>query len=249
MSEIELAATAIPGSEEALLVVDSVTARYQSNTVLHGVSLTVPQKCIVTLLGHNGAGKTTLCRVIFGLHPTREGTVRYAGESMPSAQPLPRVRAGMAYVPQGTNIFPSLTIEENLDVSLTTSGVKDGAEERKAFAFQIFPMLKERPHHRAGALSGGQRQMLAVSLALVKRPRLLILDEPSLGIAPNLVQRLMENLITIRDTLDTSILLIDQAARSALRVADHAYVMKMGKIIADAPATELAAQKDLWQYF
>ncbi len=233
---------------DCLLSAEGIRASYDRNEVLHGVNLNVNERSIVALLGHNGAGKTTLIRTIFGLHPRAGGTVMCSGRSLPNLHPERRVAVGMAYVPQGANVFRSLSVTENLRVAM--AGVARGEmEERIAFAFDVFPILKDRPRHMAGQLSGGQRQMLAVSLALVKRPRLLILDEPTLGIAPNLVQRLMASLATIRDSAGASILLIDQAVGSAIAIADFVHILKMGNIVHAGPAANLRGEADLWQYF
>lgn len=233
-----------------LLDVQSLRAGYRANEILHGVDLRVPPHSIVALLGHNGAGKTTLVRTIFGLHPASGGRVLYGDHELPPRDAGARVDHGVALVPQTGNVFPNLSVRDNLRTAVEMGrSRKQDPDDALEFAFGIFPALADRMEQRAGSLSGGQRQMLGVSITLVRRPSLLILDEPSLGIAPNLVQRLMESLVQIRDSLGTSILLIDQAVRSALRVADHAYVLKSGRVALDAPAAGLRDEDDLWQYF
>jgi branched-chain amino acid transport system ATP-binding protein len=232
-----------------LLAARDVHAGYGSNEVLHGVSMTIAPQTIVALLGHNGAGKTTFLRTVFGLHPMTAGTLQYAGQSLPSGAPQLRVLRGIALVPETRNVFLRMSVLENLRFALQAGGGNGAGKDSIAFAFDIFPALKEKLGQPAGSLSGGQRQMLAVSLALVKRPKLLLLDEPSLGIAPNLVQRMMESMRTIRDQIGSGVLLVEQAVQAALSVADYVYVMRMGRMVAAAPAEEVRRQPDLWRYF
>lgn len=234
----------------ALLEIENIRAAYGANEVIHGVSLTVDPGSIVALLGHNGAGKTTIAHTIFGIHRQTYGTVSFRGQSMAPGDTVARVRRRMALVPQTGNVFPQLSVRANLQVAVETAPTANKqVDDPLAIVRDVFPILNERLGQRAGQLSGGQRQMLAVSMALVKGPELLILDEPTLGIAPILVQRLMQSLVSIRDELGTSILLIEQAIHATLKIADYAYVMRMGKIELAAPAAEALKDPGLWRYF
>jgi len=168
-----------------------LVAGYGRKQVLHGVSLRVEAAEIVALIGHNGAGKTTLLKTLFGLLPALGGEVRYGGRSITGRRAALNVRAGLSFVPQGHGIFTDLTVRENLELGGYSVGAAD--PDRLAAIYDLFPILKERQDQRAGTLSGGQQQMLALGLALVLRPKLLLLDEPSLGLAPVLVQRVLES--------------------------------------------------------
>jgi branched-chain amino acid transport system ATP-binding protein len=231
----------------AVLEASELVAGYGTKQVLHGVSLRVEAGEIVALIGHNGAGKTTLLKTLFGLLPVRGGEVRYAGRPITGRRAALNVRAGLSFVPQGHGIFTDLTVGENLELGGYSVGAAD--PERLAAIDDLFPILKERRDQRAGTLSGGQQQMLALGLALVLRPKLLLLDEPSLGLAPVLVQRVLESVQEINRRFGTAALLVEQNVKQALRIAGRVYVMKVGQISLEERAEALLARRDLWQLF
>ncbi len=231
----------------AVLEASELVAGYGTKQVLHGVSLRVEAGEIVALIGHNGAGKTTLLKTLFGLLPVRGGEVRYAGRPITGRRAALNVRDGLSFVPQGHGIFTDLTVGENLELGGYSVGAAE--PERLAAIYDLFPILKERRDQRAGTLSGGQQQMLALGLALVLRPKLLLLDEPSLGLAPVLVQRVLESVQEINRRFGTAALLVEQNVKQALRIAGRVYVMKIGQISLEDRAETLLARRDLWQLF
>ncbi|MGH7429203.1 MAG: ABC transporter ATP-binding protein [Candidatus Methylomirabilaceae bacterium] len=224
----------------ALLAVANVeTAYYGRLTVLHGVSLTVGDEEIVAVLGSNGAGKTTLLRTVMGYIPDQpdKGTVEVMGRRVNGWDPEDVARLGVAYIPEGRGVFPELTVEENLALGAYTrrDGMVRGDMERMQ---DLFPVLRERTGQQAGTLSGGEQQMLAIGRALLMRPRLLMLDEPSLGLAPLVVREIFG---VIRDihAAGTAILLVEQNARMALELADRGYVLEGGRIVLEGAAARL----------
>jgi len=231
----------------AVLEASDLVAGYGTKQVLHRVSLRVEAGEIVALIGHNGAGKTTLLKTLFGLLPALGGEVRYGGRSITGRRAALNVRDGLSFVPQGHGIFTDLTVGENLELGGYSVGAAD--PERLAAIYDLFPILKERQDQRAGTLSGGQQQMLALGLALVLRPKLLLLDEPSLGLAPVLVQRVLESVQEINRRFGTAVLLVEQNVKQALRIAGRVYVMKVGQISLEDQASALLARQDLWQLF
>jgi ABC-type branched-subunit amino acid transport system ATPase component len=216
---------------EPILSVRNLTAGYGEVNILHEVSMDVPQGGFVSVIGPNGAGKSTLLKAIYGLLRPRDGSVVFrpptgAEREVTALKPHRLTRLGLNYVPQIANVFPNMSVLENLEVGAAVAG--DGASERIAHAFHTFPFLHERRRSRAGALSGGQRQMLALARALVTEPRLVLLDEPSAGLAPTAVDALFEKLGEIsREGI--AILLVEQNARRSLAMSDYAYVLDMGR--------------------
>ena len=231
----------------AVLEASDLVAGYGRKQVLHGVSLRVEAGEIVALIGHNGAGKTTLLKTLFGLLPALGGEVRYGGRSITGRRAALNVRDGLSFVPQGHGIFTDLTVRENLELGGYSVGAAD--PDRLAAIYDLFPILKERQDQRAGTLSGGQQQMLALGLALVLRPKLLLLDEPSLGLAPVLVQRVLESVQEINRRFGTAVLLVEQNVKQALRIAGRVYVMKVGQISLEDRAEALLERRDLWTLF
>lgn len=236
-----------------MLRVENVEAVYQSVLrVLHGVSLTVPEGRIVALLGPNGAGKTTLLRAITGLLDLHDGEITkgsiHLGEQSLSDLPPHRVVAsGVSQVMEGRRIFPELTVEENLRAggwNVERSRIREAIEECCA----RFPILAERRNQPAGYLSGGEQQMLAIARALVSRPRLLLLDEPSLGLAPRIVGEVAQ-LIREINAQGVSILLVEQNATVALDLADHGYVLELGRVVLEGPAAELKEDRDVQEFY
>lgn len=232
-----LAITKPPVAGDALLTVDGLTSAYGRIQVLHGVSIQVPPGQLVALVGANGAGKTTLLRCISGVQPISGGTVLMQDRPITGASADARVRAGVCQVPEGRHVFAPMTIEDNLRMGAHTrpaAEIADGLEE----VFTLFPVLRERRDQPAGVLSGGQQQMVALGRALMGKPRLLLLDEPSMGLAPLIVADIFRIIRMLRDT-GMTILLVEQNARAALSIADHAYVMESGRIALQGRGREL----------
>lgn len=231
-----------------MLKLDQVQAGYGSIEVLKGVSLEVPERSIVTLLGANGAGKTTTVRTITGLTSSSGGTIEFDGKRIEKLSPDHMVGRGLALVPQGRMLFPELSVDENLQLGAYTR--KDTADIRadaeKAYA--QFPILKEKFRQDAGTLSGGQQQMLAIARALMGRPKLLMLDEPSLGLAPRIVQEIFDTIVRIRQD-GCAILLVEQNANMALGISDHGHVMESGRITISGSAKELSCNPRVQQAY
>ncbi|WP_037622185.1 urea ABC transporter ATP-binding subunit UrtE [Streptomyces aureus] len=209
-----------------MLEISSVRAGYDRTTVLHGVTVEVPEDGVATVLGHNGAGKSTLLRAAMGLIKPKGGTVRLDGEDITHLAPHQRVARKMAYVPQGQQSFPHLTTAENLQ--LVADGRPDG-RAATAEALDLFPVLRELSGRRAGLLSGGQRQQLAIARALITRPRLLLLDEPTEGIQPSVVAEIEETILALTRRGGLSVLLVEQHVGFALRAAQQYYVLEAGR--------------------
>jgi ABC-type branched-subunit amino acid transport system ATPase component len=232
---------------EPLLEVRDLHATYAGSVrALRGVSMWVPDRGVVAVLGNNGAGKSTLLRAVsgtLGLHggAVDAGSIRLAGRPMPQGRPWSAVARGVRHVPEGRRIFGTLTVEENLRVGGTAARGAATARER---VYRLFPVLRERRRQRAGLLSGGEQQMLAIGRALMGGPRLLLLDEPSLGLAPLMVERISEVLTAINSE-GTAVVLVEQNAAMALRVAGHAVVLEAGEIALRGPATELAGTTEV----
>ena len=224
-----------------VLEVEALVVRMGEQTILSGVSLVVPEGGVVSVLGSNGVGKTTLMRAISGIYRATAGSVRFLGEDIVHWPPHRIVAAGLAQAPEGRQIFSSMTVEENLRLG---AGPRSGAQAAGDLArvFGLFPVLQDRLAQKAGSLSGGEQQMLCVARALMARPKLLLMDEPSLGLAPKLVRQIFDLIATIR-AAGTAILLVEQNARAALRVADTAHVMESGRIVLSGPAKELASDE------
>jgi branched-chain amino acid transport system ATP-binding protein len=219
----------------ALLDVADLHAGYGALAVLHGIGFHVEDGGITTLLGANGAGKTTTLRALCGL-VKRRGTITLAGEQIAGRATEDIVRRGVAHVPDGRGTFLNLTTEENLRVGAYTRRDKAGVAQDLERCYHYFPRLKERRHQQAGTLSGGEQQMLAISRALMLRPRLLLLDEPSFGLAPLVVQEIFRIMEVVRREQQVSILLVEQNASLALEVADQAYLLETGRVVLGGPA-------------
>jgi branched-chain amino acid transport system ATP-binding protein len=223
-----------------LLEATNLHAGYGRAEVLHGLNLQAAPGSVVTVIGPNGAGKSTLLNALMGVLPSR-GELRFRGRPIGALSLEERVHAGIALVPEQRALFGSMPVEDNLRLGAwrcLRQGAKDSAHDL-AQVFELFPRLKERRAQLAGTLSGGERQMLAVARALMSRPDLLMLDEPSLGLAPLIVREIFKIIQGLRST-GVTILLVEQNARAALEVADHGYVLEMGEIAIEGPAAELA---------
>lgn len=233
----------------ALLEVTGLSAGYHKVEVLRDVSLRVEPGEFVSIIGHNGAGKTTLVNAVFGVLAPRAGQVRFEGQDIAGASPAANVRRGMALVPQERAVFPNLSVADNLDVAGMAVRERAEFERRLEEVHRLFPILAERRRQQVGTLSGGQQRMLAIGIALMQAPRLLILDEPSLGLAPLLVQQMMERIREINRARGTAILLIEQNVRAALNHSARTYVMKVGGIVYDGPPAPLHDKTTLMRYF
>jgi branched-chain amino acid transport system ATP-binding protein len=230
----------------ALLEVAGLEAGYGKKTVLQGVSFHVDEGEVVALLGHNGAGKSTTLKAILGLLPARAGQVRFGGAAWANGDPAENVRRGLALVPQGRGVFPDLTVLENLALGAYTQSDRAATLGRMDEILELFPILAERRTQQVGTMSGGQQQMVAVGTALMQRPRLMMMDEPSIGLAPVLVQRVLETAVQINRRFGTAIVLVEQNIKTALGMARRAYVMKSGRIVLEKPAAELLAAPESW---
>jgi branched-chain amino acid transport system ATP-binding protein len=213
-----------------MLQINNLRVNYGAITALHGISLEVKQGDIVTLIGANGAGKTTTLRAISGLLKV-QGEVLYNGRNVANCPPHELVPMGMAHVPEGRMVFANLTVAENLQMGAYLQRDKKAIEDDRAYVFSIFPRLAERQKQIAGTLSGGEQQMLAIGRALMSRPKFLMLDEPSLGIAPILVKTIFEKIVEINQKQGITILLVEQNANLALEVSRYGYVLETGRII------------------
>ena len=228
----------------ALLTIENLSVHYGAIQALHGVSIAVEPGEIVTLIGANGAGKSTTLRAVSGLVKPSGGTITFDGKNLAGLAPHKILRRGLAQVPEGRGIFPNLTVDENLDLgAFARTDRKNIAGDRER-VFALFPRLKERLDQRAGTLSGGEQQMLAIGRALLARPRLLLLDEPSLGLAPQLVQTIFKIIREINAS-GTTIFLVEQNAHMALRVAHRAYVLEVGSVVMQGDAKQLAASDEV----
>jgi branched-chain amino acid transport system ATP-binding protein len=230
-----------------MLKVENLVTRFGHVVALDSVSISVAESKITTVIGANGAGKSTLLRTISGLEKPASGTITWQGESIIGLRPEEIVRRGIAHVPEGHAVISELTVEENIEMGALFRRRKFKSDVPKAIdeAYQLFPRLLERRSQLAGTLSGGERQMLAISRALVSRPKLLLLDEPSLGLAPLVVEQIIDTINTLCRSTGLTVLLVEQNANTALGVADHGVLLALGKVVADRPAAELKADAAL----
>jgi len=221
-----------------LLAVESIEVGYGDITAVTDASLTVRQGETVALIGSNGAGKTTTLRAISGLLPLRHGTITFDGERIDSLSSSEIVARGIAHVPEGRQLFGTMTVAENLDLGSRAPAAKASKKQTLARVFELFPRLWERRGQLAGTLSGGEQQMCAIGRGLMACPKLLMLDEPSLGLAPVMVKAIFDNLVRINE-LGTTVLLVEQNVLRSLELSDRGYVIENGRITLDGPATDL----------
>jgi branched-chain amino acid transport system ATP-binding protein len=219
-----------------MLTVEKLNAFYGKKQVLFDIGFALADRRVAAVIGPNGAGKSTVLRAIFGLVGERSGIIRLGDIDLSRATPPQNIASGLAFVPQGARVFRDLTVAENLRMGGFTLPAPILAERREA-VLQSFPVLRERSNQRAGALSGGERQMLAFAMALMLKPKLLLIDEPSIGLAPMLVARIFENISRIRDELGTAVLIVEQQAQQVLRIADEVFVIRAGQLISHGPAS------------
>jgi branched-chain amino acid transport system ATP-binding protein len=223
-----------------MLVVENLSVSYGAIKALHGVSLQVPQGSIVTLIGANGAGKSTTLRALSGLAKC-SGKITYDGEEISNLVPHKIVSKGLCHVPEGRMVFANLTVSENLKMGAYLQRNRKWISAQTDYVFTLFPRLKERMHQAAGTMSGGEQQMLAIGRALLSKPKFLMLDEPSLGIAPLLVKTIFERIVEINREQGLTILLVEQNANLALEVSSYAYVLETGKILLEGPSAQVKA--------
>jgi branched-chain amino acid transport system ATP-binding protein len=223
-----------------MLEVENLHVSYGSIKALHGVSLKVPQGSIVTLIGANGAGKSTTLRALSGLVKS-SGSVRYDGQNVANLPAHQIVSRGLCHVPEGRMVFANLTVKENLAMGAYLQRDKAWIAKQTDYVFHLFPRLKERENQAAGTMSGGEQQMLAIGRALLSNPKFLMLDEPSLGIAPLLVKAIFERIVEINREQGLTILLVEQNANLALDVSNYGYVLETGSILLEGPSAELKA--------
>ena len=231
-----------------MLNVANMDAFYGKKQVLFGIDMTLAERRIAAVIGPNGAGKSTVLRAIFGLGPQREGTIRFNDRDVSRSAPPENIAAGIAFVPQGARVFRDLTVFENLRMGGYTLAPAILAE-RIEEVLKAFPVLRERRTQTAGALSGGERQMLAFGMALMLRPRLLMIDEPSIGLAPMLVAQIFDTIVGIREKFGTAVLIVEQQAQQILRIADEVFVIRAGRLISQGPAANYRGEDALRQVY
>jgi branched-chain amino acid transport system ATP-binding protein len=234
---------------DPILELANVEASYGPVQALRGVSLSVMKGKIVTVLGANGAGKTTILKTVSGIIDPSKGQIRFEGEEIQKRDPDWIVRRGVSHVPEGREVFPLLTVEENLRMGAYTRRDPDGIAEDIEMVYGYFPILRERARQEAGQLSGGQQQMLAISRALLSRPKLMLMDEPSLGLSPLLTQEIFRIIARINRERGTTILLVEQNANMALEVADYGYVLEVGRIVMEDTCKRLLEKEDVQEFY
>lgn len=233
----------------ALLEVRNLETFYGPIMAIRGVSLEVRKGQVVTVLGANGAGKTTLLKTISGIMDPEKGKVLFAGQEIQGREPHQIVRSGIVQVPEGREVFPVLTVEENLALGAYTRSDKSEIARDRELVFDYFPILAERRQQEAGTLSGGQQQMLAIGRGLMLRPTIMLLDEPSLGLSPLLTQEIFAILKRLNKDEGVTMMLVEQNAAVALDLADHGYVMELGRIVMSDSAEKLAASEDIQSFY
>jgi branched-chain amino acid transport system ATP-binding protein len=231
-----------------ILEISDLSAGYGDITILRQISLQVPGGSIIAIIGSNGAGKTTLMRTISGLIPAADGRIAYAGRDITRLKPSERVAAGISLVPEGRLIFADFTVAENLAIGAFTPRARQARQQTLDRLYAHYPLLAERRRQRGGTLSGGEQQTLAIARALMSRPRLLLLDEPSLGLAPKPVAQLFEAIEEIRRS-GVTVVLVEQNVRATLEIADHAFVLENGRVEISGPARDLLADPRVQQAY
>ena len=228
-----------------MLKLENVQSGYGNKLAIKDVSLTIEEGEIITLIGANGAGKSTTLMTICNVVNCRAGSVKFQGNEIHKMSPDAIVKLGICQVPEGRHIFPQLTVKENLDMGAFLRNDTNEIKKDLDYVYSLFPILAERRHQDGGNLSGGEQQMLAMSRALMARPKLLLLDEPSMGLAPLVIKQIFEIIKQINDESNTTIFLVEQNANQALHIADRGYVMENGRITLSGPAQELLQNTDI----
>ena len=234
---------------ETVLSIRNLESYYGPIMAIRGVSLEVRQGQIVTVLGANGAGKTTLLKTISGVMNPEKGEIWYGGRNIAGEEPDRVVKAGIVHVPEGREVFPLLTVEENLRMGSFVRTDKAGIKADEEMVYGYFPILQERRRQAAGTLSGGQQQMLAIARGLMARPKLMLLDEPSLGLSPLLVKEIFTIIRRLNREQGVTMMLVEQNAKVALEVADYGYVMELGRIVMADTSARLLASKDVQEFY
>ena len=236
-------------TETPILQLLNVESNYGPVQALRGVSLSVTEGKIVTVLGANGAGKTTTLKTISGIIEPLKGQVKFRGQDIQGLSPDAIVRAGIVHVPEGREVFPLLSVEDNLRMGAYTRSDPDGVAKDLAAVFGYFPILRERAKQEAGQLSGGQQQMLAIARALLANPKLILMDEPSLGLSPKLTREIFDIVVRINRERGVTILLVEQNAHMALKIADFGYVLEVGRIVMEDTGSRLAEKEDIREFY
>ncbi|WP_341704107.1 ABC transporter ATP-binding protein [Ferrovibrio sp.] len=234
---------------DIVLRLSNIETFYGPIMAIRGVSLEVPRGSIVTVLGANGAGKTTILKTISGVMDPQKGSIVFEGREIQKMDPDKVMRLGIGHVPEGRETFPFLTVRENLQMGAFTRKDADGIAEDMAMVYRYFPRLKERESQPAGSMSGGEQQMLAIGRALMGRPRLLLLDEPSLGLSPKLVKEIFEIIVRINAEQGVTILLVEQNANVALHAAHYGYVLEVGRIVMADTCARLLEKEDIKEFY
>jgi branched-chain amino acid transport system ATP-binding protein len=238
-----------PDAMDALLQLNNVESAYGPVRAIRGVSLSVLRGQIAAVLGSNGAGKTTILKTISGIIDPRKGSIHFKGDNITAMDPALIVQRGLVHVPEGREVFPLLSVKDNLLMGAYTRQDRDAIARDMELVFGYFPILKERAQQDAGLLSGGQQQMLAISRALMSEPDLILLDEPSLGLSPKLTQEIFEIVVRINRERGTTILLVEQNANMALNVADHGFVLESGRIVMEDSCDRLREKDDIKEFY
>ena len=236
-------------SDMPVLKLTNVESAYGPIKAIRGVSLQVRPGEIATVLGSNGAGKTTILKTISGIIDPRKGSIEFKGNAITARDPAQIVQQGLSHVPEGREVFPLLSVRDNLAMGAYTRGDRDGVARDMETVFRYFPMLRERAAQHAGLLSGGQQQMLAISRALMAAPDLMLLDEPSLGLSPKLTREIFEIVVRINRERGTTILLVEQNANMALNAADYGYVLENGRIVMEDTCARLRDKDDIKEFY
>jgi branched-chain amino acid transport system ATP-binding protein len=234
---------------EPILRASNIETYYGPIMAIRGVSFEVPAGDIVTILGSNGAGKTTVLKTVCGVMDPQKGTVAFEGREIQRLDPDKVMRLGISHVPEGREVFPFLSVRENLAMGAYTRRDADEVARDLETVFGYFPVLKERADQRAGSLSGGEQQMLAISRALMARPKVMLLDEPSLGLSPKLVKDIFDIIVRINRERGVTILLVEQNANMALQVGDYGYVLEVGRIVMADTCARLVEKEDIKEFY
>ncbi len=232
-----------------LLEVANLESAYGPVKAVRGVSLKVPQGKIATVLGPNGAGKTTLLKTLSGINDPRRGSVKFGGQDITGWDPSKIVRLGLVQVPEGREVFPLLSVHDNLLMGAYSRADRDGVARDMALVQTYFPILKERSEQDAGLLSGGQQQMLAIARALMAAPKMILLDEPSLGLSPKLTQEIFDIVVRINRERGTTLLIVEQNAHLALAVADVGFILENGRIVVEGACADLRNRADIQEFY
>ena len=232
-----------------MLSVSNIESYYGPIIAIRGISLEVPRRQIVAVLGANGAGKTTLLKTISGIMEPEKGAVMLEGQAISGDDPAAIVRKGVAHVPEGREIFPLLSVRDNLKLGAYTRPVADGIAGDMEMVFGYFPILKERAGQMAGTLSGGQQQMLAIARGMMARPRIMLLDEPSLGLSPLAVREIFSVIRRLNVEQGVTMMLVEQNARAALELADYGYVLELGRVVMEGSSSRLLSSPDIQEFY